>query len=79
MHTHGFPDGLAGKESACNAGDTGDNGLIPGLGRFSGGGNGNPLQFPCLKNLMDRGAWQAIVRVTKSQTRLSTQVHTGFE
>ena len=39
----GFPDGSVGKESACNAGDTGDAGLIPGLGRSSGGGNGNPL------------------------------------
>ena len=39
----GFPDGSVGKESACNAGDTGDAGSIPGLGRSSGGGNGNPL------------------------------------
>ena len=39
----GFPGGSVGKESACNAGDTGDKGLIPGLGRFPGGENGNPL------------------------------------
>ena len=46
-----------GKESACNAGDAGDQGLIPGSGRFPGEGNGNPLQYSCLDNLMDRGAW----------------------
>ena len=55
----GLPDGSAGKESACNAGDTGDVGSIPGLGRSPGGGNGNPLQYSCLKNAMDRGAWWA--------------------
>ena len=50
----------------------GDLGLIPGLGRALGGGNGNPLQYSCLGNLMDRGAWQAIVnRVAKSWTQLS--------
>ena len=43
----GFPRWLSGKESACNAGDTGDVGLIPGSGRFPGGGNGNPLQYSC--------------------------------
>ena len=49
-------------------GDTGDMGLIPGLGRCLGGGNGNPLQYSCLENLMDRGAWWATVHeVTKSQ------------
>ena len=47
-----------GKESACKAGDTGDMGLIPGLGRFPGGGHGNPFQYSCLVNPMDRGAWQ---------------------
>ena len=47
----GFPDGLAGKESACNAGDTGDLGSIDHwLGRSPGGGNGNLLQYSCLKN-----------------------------
>ena len=46
----GFPGGSVGKESACNAGDAGDTGLIPGSGRCSGGGNGNPLQYSCLKN-----------------------------
>ena len=44
-----------------NAGDTGDVGSIPGLGKTPGEGNGNPLQYSCLGNLMDRGAWQATV------------------
>ena len=61
-----------GKEAACNAGDTGDAGLIPGLGRSPGEGNGNPFQYSCLENPIARGAWWATVqRVTKSQTRLS--------
>ena len=52
----------------ANAGDIRDVGLVPGLGRASGGGNGNPLQYSWLGNHMDRGAWQASVyRVTKSQ------------
>ena len=50
----GFPGGLDSKKSACNAGDLGS---IPGLGRFPGEGNGNPLQYSCLENSMDRGAW----------------------
>ena len=49
---------LSGKESVCNAGDTG---LIPGSGRSPGKGNGNPLQYSCLENPMDRGAWRATV------------------
>ena len=57
------------KESACNAGDPGS---TPGLGRSPGEGNGNPLQYSCLENPMDKGAWWATVHgVTKSQTRLS--------
>ena len=65
----GFPGGSEGKVSACNAGDTG---LIPGLGRSPGEGNGNPLQYSCLKNPMDREAWWATVHgVAKSGTRLS--------
>ena len=57
----GFPDGSAVKESACNAGDIADQDSLPGLGRSSGKGNGNPLlQYSCLKNPMDRGAWQAL-------------------
>ena len=58
-----------GKESAQNAGDLG---LIPGLGRSPGGGNSNPLQYSCLENLMDGGAWRATVHgVSKSRTQLS--------
>ena len=60
-----------GKESACNAGDAGDAGSIPGLRRSPGGGHGSPLQYPCLRNPRDRGARQGTVRgVTKSRTRL---------
>ena len=54
----GFPGGSDGKEPACSKGDLG---LIPGLGRIPGEGNGNPLQYSCLENPMDRGAWQATV------------------
>ena len=50
------PGSLVGKESACSAGEPG---LIPGLGRSPGEGNGNPLQYSCLENLMDRGVWRA--------------------
>ena len=61
-----FPDGSDGKASVYNAGDLG---LIPGSGRSPGEGNGNPLQYYCLENPMDRGAWQATVHgVAKSQT-----------
>ena len=65
----GFPGGSEVKESACNAEDPG---LIPGLGRSPGEGNGNPLQYPCLENPMEGGAWWAIVHgVAKSQTGLN--------
>ena len=57
----GLPRWLRGKESACNAGDTRDVGLIPGSGRSPSEGLGNPLQHSCLENAMDRGAWQATV------------------
>ena len=57
------------KNLPANAGDARDADLTPGLGRSPGEGNGNPLQYSCLENPMDRGAWQAAVRgVTKSQT-----------
>ena len=58
MSSQGFPCSSVGKESACNAGDLG---LIPGSGRSPGKGNGNTLQYSCLENLMDRGAWWATV------------------
>ena len=65
----GFPGGSVVKNPSANAGD-GD--LITGSGRFPGGGNGNPLQYSCLENSMDRGAWRTIVHgVAKSWTRLS--------
>ena len=54
MVLYDFPGGSDGKPSVYNAGDLG---LIPGSGRFHGEGNGNPLQYPCLENPMDRGAW----------------------
>ena len=59
---------LSGKESACSAGDTGDVGLIPGWGRFPGGGNGNLLQYSCLENSVDRGAWWATVHVVTKES-----------
>ena len=60
------PSGSGGKVSTCNAGDLGS---IPGLGISPGEGNGNPLQFSCMDNSMDRGAWMAIIYgVSKSQT-----------
>ena len=63
----GFPGGSDGKESACNAGDLG---LIPGLGRFPGEGNGNPLQYSSMENPADRGAWWATVHgVTKESDK----------
>ena len=65
-----IPGGSDGKESACSAGDLG---LIPGWGQSPGGGNGNPLQYSCLENSMDRGAWRAAVDgVTKSWAQWST-------
>ena len=63
------PDGSDGKESACNVGDLG---LIHGLGRSPGEGNGNPLQYSCLENPTDGGAWRATVHeVAESWTWLS--------
>ena len=66
-----FPGGSEVKASARNAGDPG---LIPGLGRSPGGGHSSPLQYSCLENSMDRGAWRAPVHaVPKSRTGLSDQ------
>ena len=65
----GLSGGSDGKESACNAGDLGS---VPGLERSPGEGNGNPLQYSCLENLMDRGAqWATVHGVSKSPIRLS--------
>ena len=70
-----FPGGSDGKASAYNVGDPGS---IPAPGRSPGEGNGNPLQYTCLENLMDEGTWQTKVHgVTESRTRLSdfTSLH----
>ena len=62
---------LVVKNLPANVGDIGDTDSIPGLGRFPGGGNGNILQYSCLENAMDRGAWWATVhRLAKNWTRL---------
>ena len=75
----GFPSGSVRKESTCYAGDAGDIGSLLRLGRFPGGGHGNPLPYYCLESCMDSGAWHATVQwVTKSQTQLqqlSTRAH----
>ena len=63
---------LSGKESTCHAGDTGS---IPGSGRSPGVGNGNTLQYSCLKNSMDRGAWATVHGVRKSDTSEQLSMH----
>ena len=79
IYIYGLPSGASGKEPACWCRrPKRDKGWIPGLGRFPGGGHGNPLQYSCLENPMDRGAWRSTNHgVTKSQTwlkRFSTQL-----
>ena len=70
--TESFPGGTSAKEPACQYRDLREMVSIPGSGRSSAGGHGSPLQYFCLENPMDRGAWRAIVhRVTKSWTWLS--------
>ena len=71
---------LVVKNPPANAGDISEAGLIPELGRSPGGGYDNPLQYSCLENHMDRGAWQATVyRVAKSQTSLKQlSMHTRY-
>ena len=72
----GFPGGSVVKNPPAKTGDAGDMGLIPGLGRFPGG-NGNPLQYSCLENPLDRGVWKATVHeVSKSWTWLSDWAYT---
>ena len=67
VEENGLPQWLSSKESTCNAGGTGVMGSVPGSGRSPGEGNGNPLQYFCLENPMDGGAWQAIAHgVAKS-------------
>ena len=71
LRNQGFPVALVVKNLPADAGDIRDAGLIPGSGRSSGGGHGNPLQYSCMENPMDRGAWRATVHgVTKRWTQL---------
>ena len=73
---YGFPGGSVVKNLPANAGNTGDAGLIPGLGRFPGEGNGNLLPYPCLENPKDRRACQALVLgVTESDMTDCTHIH----
>ena len=68
---HGLLLWLGIKDTVCSAGDTGETGFIPGSGRFPGRGHGTPLQYSCLENPMDRGAWQPRVHeLTKGQSRV---------
>ena len=76
LFKNGFPGGSVVNNLPANAGDTRDVGSIPGLGRSAGGGHGYPLQYSCLENPMDRGAWWAAVHgVAESWTRLSWAEH----
>ena len=67
----GFPGGTSGKETTCQSGDARDSGSIPASGRYPGGGNGNPLQYSCLGNPMDRGVWWATVHVLAKQSDMT--------
>ena len=74
-----YPGGAVVKNPLASAGaaEDGDVGFIPGSGRCPGGGHGNPLQYSCLENPMDRGAWRARVHgVTKSRTQLNSNTYT---
>ena len=71
----GFPGGTVVTNPPANAGDARSMGLIPGTGRYPEEGSGNPLQYSCLRNSMDRGAWRATVHgVAKSWTQLSSYI-----
>ena len=74
-----FPDGSSGKESTCNAGDTGDLGSTPGSERCPGGGHDNPLQYSCLENPMGRGAWwvQSLGSQIVGHNRMTEHAHTS--
>ena len=73
FHPGGFPGGSVVKNLPASAGDARDMGSVPGSGRFPGEGSGNPLQYPCLENPMDRGAWWGRVHgVTKNRTQFNS-------
>ena len=76
-HSIGFPGGTVIKNPPANARDTGDAGSIPGSGRSSGGGNGNPLQYSCLENPMDRGAWWATIRRVAKESDTTQQLNSN--
>ena len=79
IYYRGFPGGASGKILPANSGDSKDLGSVPGLGRSPGGGNGNPLQYSCVENSMDRGAWWATVHgTTKSQPQYVTYIFWGL-
>ena len=69
-----FPGGSDGKETACNAGNQG---LVPELGRPPGEGSGNPLQYSCMEDSMDRGAWQATVHSVGKESNMTEQLTLG--
>ena len=71
----GFPSGTVVKYLPANAGDARDMGSIPGSGRSPGERNGNPLQYSCLANPMDRGAWQAIVHGVTEESNMTATEH----
>ena len=76
----GFPGSRVIKNSLANAGDTKDTGSIPGSGRSPGERNGNPLQYSCLENPMDRGAWRAADHgVAKNCTPLNGGTHANIQ
>ena len=76
-YTPGIQVALVVKNPSASAGDVRDSGSVPGSGKYPGGGHGNPLEYSCLENSMDRGAWRATVhKVAKSWTQLSNLVHT---
>ena len=67
----GFPGGSVEKNLPANAGDTGNVGLIPGLGRSPGGGNGNPLQYSCLGSPTEGGSWRATVHGVEKESDMT--------
>ena len=74
-HMQGYPGDASGKELARQCSGKRDVGWIPALGRSPGGGHGNPLQYPCLENPMDRGAWWATVHGVAQGRTLSNLAH----